>query len=177
MTANENQIQKQTNSNLSLSERLKANRVSSDACLLLDCSSSMNCEVEPGTSRMQALRNIVQSLIRQPKCIAFNDYCQPCTKNTIPNPGGGTHMARAFEYMKAEGITKAVMITDGEANDKTAALESVKGLLVQIMYVGSGQKPAFLDELARASGGYCTKQDLSKPKEIQNKIQLFIGPT
>ena len=67
------------------------------------------------------------------------------------------------------------MITDGEATDKASALEAVVGLNIQILYVGAGIKPAFLDELAAKCGGYCNKQDLTKPKELAAELKLLMA--
>jgi hypothetical protein len=41
------------------------------------------------------------------------------------------------------------------------------------MYIGSGEKPEFLNSLA--TKGFATKEDLTKPKELTEKIQLLLG--
>lgn len=169
----ENQLQQSTPSGLSLKDRLKLTR--NQPALLLDISGSMQSDCEPGLTKIQALRDIVSNLKGNHKVYAFNTSCHPCLKTAIPDPTGGTYMAGAFDALKQQGIRSVVMITDGEAQDKQAALDAVKGLTLQIMYVGPGQKPSFLDELAKAgNGGFCTVEDLKQQKELTEKITLLI---
>jgi hypothetical protein len=47
---------------------------------------------------------------------------------------------------------------------------------VKIMYVGSGTRPAFLDRLAKASGGVATTDDLKEQKQLTDKITLLLTP-
>ena len=166
------EIHRQTNTGLSLKDRLHLKR--NATALLLDVSGSMSSDCEPGHSKIQALREIVGQA-NTGSIFYFADSCQPCTKATVPNPHGGTYMARAFDFLKRAGISAAVLITDGEANDKSAALEAVKGLKLQILYIGPGARPEFLDRLANLAGGFCTKEDLLKPKELSEKITLLLG--
>ena len=166
-------IQKPQTSNLTLAQRLQLNKIAK--ALLLDVSGSMMSECEPGCSRIEALRNIVSNLPAVGRIFAFNNSCHPCLKDAIPNPSGGTFMANAFEHIKAKGISQVVLITDGEANDKANALASVVGLTVEILYVGPGDTPEFLLKLAKVAGGkVCTKEDLSKQKELTGKLTLML---
>jgi hypothetical protein len=81
--------------------------------------------------------------------------------------------------MKALGIRKAVIITDGDVNfhDRDKTLEDVEGLEIKILYVGPGPKPGFLDELARKAGGYCDETDLKSEhqSELTGTIQKLLG--
>lgn len=160
-------------SSLSLSQRMKIKKNS--PVLLLDTSSSMTAYLEGETRRIDALRSIVSSLKVTGAIYSFNDRCSPCLKDAIPTPAGGTMMSQAFNYLKSQGHKKVIMITDGEALDKGAALSSVVGLELQVMYVGTGEVPDFLNQLVTASGGsFCTKEDLTLPKELGEKIQLLL---
>jgi hypothetical protein len=44
------------------------------------------------------------------------------------------------------------------------------------MYIGPGEKPDFLDKLAALSGGFATKEDLTKPKLLADKVTKLLGP-
>jgi hypothetical protein len=135
----------------------------------------MYSDVEPGKSKIEALRDIVTN-IECSAIYAFNDTCVKIDKDNIPNPSGGTYMANAFKYVKAEGFHDALLLTDGEANDKDAALSEVgDDFKVQIMYIGAGPKPDFLNQLAAKAGSFCTIEDLKKPKELTEKVQLLLG--
>lgn len=152
---------------LSLKERIALKR--SRKALLLDISSSMNTEIEPGKTRLDALKDIVSGIPTETLKIAFNSYAY--TVNEMPLHGSGaTKMSLAIEMAKSMGYKAALMITDGEATDKLAALESIKGFDLQTMYVGSGERPAFLDQLSRKA----TTEDLKMMKELTAKIVLLL---
>lgn len=159
--------------NQSLAERFKSKAISTDACLLLDISGSMSSDCEPGRSKIEALRDIIKGIIGNPTLYAFDSRVEKVDKNSIPAPHGSTFMGRAIERAKADGFTSAIMITDGEASDPDDALNSVKDFKLQVMYVGPGPRPPFLDKLA---SGFVSSHNLSQPKEISEKIQLLLNP-
>lgn len=171
-------ITKASDTNLTLKERLALKRqpLAGGACLLLDVSSSMSISIEPGERRIDALRKIVAAIPGNPPTYAFADNIRKIQKSEVPNPCGFTYMGVAFTALKLEGHKSVIMVTDGEASDKTAALQAVEGLTVQIMYVGSGPEPEFLKELAKKAGGFCTLENLRKPKELAEKITRLLEP-
>jgi len=161
-----------------LVERLKARSavLDKDSCLVLDISSSMNIAIEPEKRRIDALRDIVKALSVRPPTIVFSDQARLLASNEdIPNPSGGTYMERAFSLAKQNGYKNLLLITDGEASKENFALEAAQSLNVQIMYVGSGNYPQFLEDLAAQSGSFCTIEDLTKPKELGEKIRLLLS--
>ena len=170
MTSNE---LAQQSTGLSLKDRLSLKKTSTT--LLLDVSGSMISECEPGHSRIQALRDIVAGISNVGQIYAFNDSFQPCLKDAIPCPCGGTYMSNAFNKLKQLGVANIILITDGEAQDKDSALEAAKGMKIQIMYVGPGECPEFLHELANVAGSICTKEDITMPKELTTKIMLLLN--
>lgn len=166
---------------LTLKERLERKKNPpklTDTALIVDRSGSMSYSLEAGQTKMQALRNIVNDILYQVDVYQFNDYCQKVTKDSINDPSGGTVMSRAIETVKQDGFKKAIMLTDGCCNsyDKQATLAAVKDFDLRIMYVGPEPKPEFLDELAKAGGSICTTEDLSKIKELTEKITLLLNP-
>ena len=159
---------------LSLVERLKLQK--NIPALLLDTSGSMACYGEGGEKRrIDSLRDIVSSLTNTGKVFSFNDACHPCLKDAIPNPTGNTYLSIAFEKLKQQGIKSIILITDGEANDKPQALDSVENLQLQILYVGPGDTPDFLKQLAAKAGTICTKENLNMQKELTAKITLLLN--
>lgn len=119
-------------------------------CLLLDVSGSMADPAEPGVRKIDALRRIVQSL-QAPSIFAFSRVCKRVTRETIPEPGGGTALHVAFARIKSHGVSRAVLVTDGLPDDEDAALREAQGLALDIFYVGPAPKPEFLDRLAQAA--------------------------
>lgn len=174
LTKPQNEIQK--TSSLSLAERLKAVKsFNSSIVLLLDISGSMCSDVEPGQSRLDTLKKIVTSLVGKPRLIAFNNFAVEIIDVNLLEARGGTHMSRAIICAKELGFKSAIMLTDGDASrsDEELAINEVKDFNLQIMYIGSGEKPEFLNRLA--TKGFATKEDLTKPKELTEKIQLLLG--
>lgn len=167
-------IQKTTTSSLSLKDRLNVKR--NMPCILADISGSMSSNCEPGCRKIDALRSIIADLDGDPDVFAFHSRVDKVAKDYIPEPQGSTFMGRAFAHLKREGFRKVVMITDGEATDKDDALIEVEGLELKILYVGAGNKPSFLDDLAAKAGGFCSKEDLKFQKELTGKIQGLLGP-
>lgn len=169
-----NELTKEDNKNLTLKERLEMRKLSRKTCLILDISASMNSYIEPGMSKISALRDIVSGIRGNPICIMFSTEARIGDKDHIPDPRGCTNMSPAFVLAKDQGFKEALMITDGEASDRERALKVVEGLKLQIMYVGAGPAPDFLNQLASKAGSFCTIEDLKKPKELTNKIQLLL---
>jgi hypothetical protein len=159
-----------------LAERLAAKRIiiSGEKCILLDTSASMSIDIEPGKTRMDALREIVKNIQGNAPIFAFSSGCVRLLGG-IPNPMGGTAMHTAFEVVKQEGFRHVLLITDGEPDSEAHALRAAQGLSIQIMYVGGADKPEFLDKLAKVSGSYCTVDDLKEGKKLETKIQLFLN--
>jgi hypothetical protein len=168
-------ISMQQISGLTLSEKLKIKR---KKLLIIDISGSMNEEIEPGVTKTDAVKDIVKSIIGNK--IVFNSEARLLDVNEeIPNPSSGTVMSKAFKLAKSLKYKEAIMLTDGNdaSYDQEIALDEVgEGMLkLQIMYIGAGERPAFLDKLAAKAGGFCTTEDLKMTKELETKLQLLLG--
>ena len=170
-----NEIQQDGKRSLTLSERLALKRGITKFAILCDDSGSMFTDVEPGQSRIDVLRNIVKELADAP-IIVFSDDARIADKNSIPEPCGGTYFSKALQLAKDHGILNVVLLTDGAnaKSDEAITLEIAKGMNIRIMYIGTGERPEFLSKLANQSGSFATTEDLKKPKEIKEKIQLLL---
>jgi len=140
-------------------------------CLLLDISGSMDEECEPGPAKIKALRQLVAKLPTAPT-YAFADDVRQVKPSAIPDADGGTDMARAFDRIKKDGYSSAVLITDGLPNDEDQALRSTHGLTLEIFYVGPLPKPAFLDRLAKVAGGKAHDADLGRRGSEQLEVKI-----
>jgi hypothetical protein len=170
--AQDKKLNKQVD-NRSLLERFKAKRT--DGCLLIDISGSMSSDCEPGCSKINAVREIVKGIAGDPVMLAFEYRVHKIKNKKIPDPMGGTMLAPALKAVKDRGFKSCIIITDGEVYDKEASLAEIQDLEIKVMYVGPGPKPEFLDDLANRSGGFCTLEDLSKRKELTDKVQFLLG--
>jgi len=134
--------------------------------LLLDISGSMFDLAEPSVSKIDALRKIV-NMLNPKRTFVFSDSCWEIQGKNVPNPQMDTWYSRAFEVVKASGATDCVMVTDGIPSDPLQALEAVRGLRLEIIYVGPEPRPTYLDDLARACGGSIATASLAAAKQLQ----------
>jgi uncharacterized protein with von Willebrand factor type A (vWA) domain len=152
-------------------------------CLLVDVSGSMAEDCEPGRRKIDALREVVATL-GPVEMYAFSTRCLKAS--TVPEPGGCTNMALAFRRAKADGYDGVVIVTDGlpyvsdERRDEAAAMDAVRGLALQIFYVGPEPKPPFLDRLAAAARAGSQAHQSSLRKEARQKLATrvrgLLGP-
>jgi hypothetical protein len=84
--------------------------------------------------------------------------------------------ARAFNRVKSDGYSSAVLITDGLPDDESQALNSARGLSMEIFYVGPAPKPGFLDELAAIAGGQAHAADLGRTgrQELETRFGGYL---
>jgi len=168
-----NELQQQKDNNLTLVEKLRLKkRQSSNAALLLDVSYSMSTDVEPGIPKIQALRETVSGLHTDREMFWFSSDFGSCTKDTIPNPMGGTNLSGLLKHIKEKGYKSCIILTDGDISDKAETLRSKGELNIKVMYIGAGPRPAFLDQLA--SSGIATTEDLKQTKQLTEKVQLLL---
>ena len=126
-----------------------------DKCLLLDTSYSMTTIVEYQDNQpVRAIDNL-RTLAEQFKHLrkfSFNSTVQE-VGSWIPEPTGGTDLAGAFDYLKQQGCKQIVLMTDGMPDNEYESLLKAEGLHINIYYIGYGQVPDFLLQLAKQSGG------------------------
>jgi len=154
-------------------------------CLLLDVSGSMNAVVnreDESAEGMDPRRiDVLFKAVRDtPECaglkaFAFSNSCRPM--EVIPeesetfDPQGGTNLSEAFMFVKAAGFFTAILVTDGEPDSESAALNAACGMKLGIIYVGNPPVPAFLERLAKATDGTFALADLRDIKQLENAIQ------
>lgn len=165
---------------LSLAERAAAALgkpipVQEKVCLLLDVSGSMSDQVQPGgRAKIDALRDIVRTLTA-PHIYAFARACKRINRETIPEPDGGTRLDLAFARIKSNGMTRAVLITDGLPDDEDAAIREARGLALEIFYVGPAPRPDFLDRLARAAKAGSSAHMASLQPALAARVQRLLA--
>jgi hypothetical protein len=171
----------------SLSDLVRA-RSSENAVLLVDTSISMEAHMRNGKTRINGLREVVTGIQskRTTVMVAFG-FCPsdagPLEQSRnevgfvteIPDAkGGGTPLAEGIDFARTHGFGKAVVISDGCPNDRHAALEAARqfGGQIDVIYIGDpgDAGSAFLDELAKATGGQRFEGDLSDVKEITGAV-------
>lgn len=154
----------------SFAERVAQKQAARNRCLLLDTSGSMASPCGDGRSKIAALRQLAEGFSGERK-FAFSSFCHEITD--IPDANGGTAMCQALEAIKSVGVTHAVLITDGEQTDGQPedVYRAAEGLKLDIFYVGPGEPPPMLIELAKRTGGSFGHSDLKETKVLSSQIK------
>lgn len=122
--------------------------------LLLDVSDSMSEFVGTGAEavrKIDSLRLLAERFQLRKFTFSNEGTCRESWD--IPEPGGLTDMADAFQVLKSLRVRKIVLITDGLPSNKERALEAASGLQIDIVYVGPAPAPPFLSQLTAATSG------------------------
>lgn len=152
--------------------------------LVLDNSSSMKDAIEGGFRRCDRLREIVGTLHQKGsdfRQIVFSSDAQEMP--TIPEPYGGTNLARALELALEINATQIAVVSDGEPDSEDAAMAQARrcahlGIKINVMFCGSpgSRGERFLKELAQATGGEGETVDFSDaPEQLTGKTMLMLG--
>lgn len=155
--------------NKSFAELIAERERNKGRCLLLDTSGSMSG---------QPIRDLckVASDFPTERKFSFNSTCRELRNEDIPGAGGGTAMAAAFSVIKLQGITHAVLVTDGGTTDgEENTLNAAQGLKLDIIFVGRGDPPDILAKLANQTGGKYGSADLSDTKELASTIKGLLA--
>ena len=165
----------------------KPKHTASGCCLLLDVSGSMGITVpseEPGLEPRR-IDLLFKAVKETPECAglrayAFSSRCQML--EVIPaddyKPHGGTDLAHAFECVKNDGFYHAILVTDGEPDSPSAALQAAIGMKLGIIYIGNPPVPSFLEDLAKATDGTFAIADMRDLKQLEDAmIKALPAPT
>ena len=143
--------------------------------LLLDCSGSMGTTMSGnGKRRIDGLRDAVAEIqrVKPTRMVAFRGMTIEAV-TSVPEPDGGTPLDRAFDYCKAMGCNRIVLISDGQPGDPVRSLHAAKELgQVDVIYVGDpgDNGDLFMQDLAAATGGESFNGDLSDPLRLGRAV-------
>lgn len=119
------------------------------------------------------------------RLIAFNDTVSPVASvDRLPEPNGGTDLHRAFEHIAPWRPRRVILISDGEPNDRAAALRAARMLGCPIDAFHAGPEDdraaiAFLKNLCLCGHGVgrATVADLRNPAKLAGELRLLLaGP-
>jgi hypothetical protein len=146
-----------------------------DAFLVMDCSGSM------AGKPMGDLKKVVDDIRTEadPQMVAFaGGYWQGgncfMVGDVPADAGGGTPLNEAIDFAKDNGARRMVLISDGIPDNRDAAMLSAMkfGGRIDVVFVGAAgsEGSAFLDRLAKATGGSRFEGDLAATKALSAKI-------
>jgi hypothetical protein len=164
--------------------------------LLLDCSGSMEWPMGNGQTRITGLRKVVDGVQQQrpTRMIAFgptfgvapgetSPHAMECAfVEQVPDPAGGTPLTEAINFAKRTGAGRLLLISDGAPNNRETAMGAARefGGRIDVVFVGEAGDPgsAFLESLAKETGGGQFEGDLGAVKELTgNIVALLTGAT
>lgn len=147
--------------------------LSVDVVILVDVSGSMMSKDAPGEkSRYDAAVNELSEVQKtnpgKIAIISFSDDVQLCPSGIPLFESGTTNLAKALRFAKMADVggIRFLVISDGEPNSESEALEAARTYQGEIhtIYVGSelGAGRAFLQKLATANRGTFQAAELTK---------------
>lgn len=150
--------------------------LSVDALILIDTSLSMDDHDCPGGRRRydvacEQLIRLQREIPGKVGVISWNSSARFCPGGLPVAPDGSTDLAEALKFAKpADGCgIRLILISDGEPNNETSALDAARAFTspIETIYIGPehGLGRDFLRRLAEATGGKAVSQSV---KDIAN---------
>ena len=164
----------------------KPKSTNSSTCLLLDVSGSMDMRIarpydEIGEDGLDPRRvDQMFKVVREtPECqgipaYTFSVTCDrleviPLESDTFRTQSS-TDLANAFRTLKLAGFFSAILVTDGEPDSESRALEEAQGMKLGIIYIGNPPVPHFLERLATATDGTFALADMRDTKQLEEAL-------
>lgn len=158
--------------------------------LLLDVSSSMNLPAARGQRRIDVLQAALRHVLPDSpgtRVVAFNDIVTEIEpRATVPEPEGRTALHLALLHAMRWQPAKVIIVSDGEPDDKQAAIAAARalGCVIETIHCGPEDDRAaigFLKTLAlcsRGGLGRALRSDLSNPEALKGDLRrlLITGP-
>lgn len=122
---------------------------------LLDVSGSMEDEIH-NVRKIDSLREVMGKYPDANKT-CFSTDVSNCDK--IPEPNGGTNLARALRFVKSVNPTpeRVILVSDGEPDSKSDAKRAAVelGIPIDIIFIGEEKSDGhwFMEELAELTRG------------------------
>jgi hypothetical protein len=155
--------------------------------ILIDCSGSMDLPVG-GRRRIDILADILRQVLPTTpgaRLVAFNNTVSPiASADQLPEPDGGTDLRRALEQIAPWRPRRVIVVSDGEPDDRVAALRAARALYCPIDAFHAGPEDdraaiAFLRNLCLCGRGVgrATVADLCNPGKLAGELRLLLtGP-
>lgn len=160
-------------------------RASEEVFLLLDISGSMQTTMRNGKQRLEGLREVVSEIGsgRATRMIAFGgsdgNGGAYIVSGVPARAAGGTPLTQAIDLARTQNAGRAIVISDGQPDNASSAMEAAKrfGGKIDVVFVGDpgDYGESFLAGLAKVTGGTEFHGDLSEPKALTSKIMGLLS--
>lgn len=155
--------------------------------LLLDVSTSMARPAAPGKRRIDVLRAALRHVLPDSpgtRVVAFSDDVIALEPHEeVPEPEGGTALHLALLHVLPWKPTRVIIVSDGEPDDRHAAIAAARalGCIIETVFCGPEDDRAaigFLKTLALCSrGGLGRALRSTKPEALTGDLRrLITGP-
>lgn len=155
-----------------------------DLVVLLDCSGSMHQAVG-ARRKIDHLKDHLVRIwpdTRNCRLLAFNSSVWPLTgPMAVPEPHGGTDVARALEEARRSLPGRVLLISDGTPDDADAAIAVAASMIcvIDVIYVGpdhDAEAYRFLRRLADVGGGGLRRHDLGgDQRRIETALRVALA--
>jgi hypothetical protein len=172
MRNNKNEIIKVTRELVPTGRTKKATPHNADL-IVADISGSMGSPAIAALPRIECVRQALAPFKGRAHVIAFNDSIHEVDCDAIPDPAGGTDLAKALDFVIGLEPLHVLVMCDGQPNIKQAALDSCARLaeqcIIDTLYIGPPSHDrdiAFMRELAAVGHGRAMTFDLSEKSPL-----------
>lgn len=156
-------------------------RTSEVRFLVCDCSSSMMTPMRNDRRRIDGLKEVVRQVKEKTsvRIVVFDGNGARLVDNAVSEPYGGTPLHEGLRMAKIHGASSCVVISDGEPDSETRAMEAARefGGRIDVVFVGSEGEygRVFLRRLAESTGGTESEGDLANVGETSRGIVGLLG--
>lgn len=144
--------------------RERLTQASENQIILADVSASM-AEQVGDQRKIDLVRRALGQVLSGQQVIAFGSSSVAVSGHDLPEPSGYTALHLALDHAAALRPRHTLVISDGQPDDKSAALRAARRLsgLIDVLYVGPAEDfeaIAFMRQLAACGGGHVVVHDL-----------------
>lgn len=152
-----------------------------DHVILADVSSSM-AESAGARTKFELLRAALAAAYRPGiRLVAFSSTPTPCdSPAALPDPAGSTALHLALSAAATLRPRRTLVISDGQPDNRAAALEAARELpgLIDVLFVGPDSDKdaiAFMRQLASIGGGRVVVRDIKRtPDALPGVIRTLL---
>jgi hypothetical protein len=146
----------------------------------------MDRPVTGGKRRIDVLADILRVVLPvepEARLIAFSDtVVEIATPSELPQPNGSTALHAALQYAAPLNPRRLIIISDGEPDDRGAALRAARAFHCRIDSFHAGDEDdrgaiSFLRNLSLmgAPGGRASVTDLRHPDRLAGALRLLLA--
>ncbi len=161
-------------------QQARIDRRRGQVVILADISASMGSPAGGAQRKIDVLREAVAGAMRQVGAKLFVFSSDVREVQGIPEPENNTNLARALEEVRKLDPGVTLVISDGQPDNKSAALAVARQFrgAIDVLYIGpetDGAAIEFMKRLAAAAGGDVRTHDVARLGSAQQLLGHIAG--